>query len=570
MKKPDIRPYLHQFYRNNHLPFLGAAFHSVLGGALSLVLAWLIKELTDTISGTENALPLSTLLLAMTGLLGMLFALEFINYHSTPRFLERAMLQYKNFIFEKLSRKNITSFQDEATAAYISALSNDANNIEANYLSNQFALISSVITFCGAFIMMFLYSPLLTLIAVAVSLLPVAASMLTGTRLEQAERQVSDKNAHFIATLTDVLNGFSVIKSCKAENAVKNLFQQSNQTAEASKCRKRKIGCILSTIGSAAGIIAQFGVFIAGAYLALAGKGITAGVVIAFVQLMNYVISPIGQVPGILANQRACRALIEKLAGLLDSNVRDEGESIPHQLADRIEVQDLTFCYDGQTPVLNNLNIRFEAGKSYALVGASGSGKSTLLQLLMAAHDGYQGNICIDGTPLRQISCESLYELISMIQQNVFVFNASIRDNITMFQDFPEQEIDRAIRLSGLHRLTETRGMDYLCGENGSNLSGGEKQRISIARSLLRKSSVLLVDEATAALDAETAYQVSNAILDLDGLTRIVVTHALDENLLRRYDGILVLKSGTLLEQGSFDELMAKKQYFYSLYTVSQ
>lgn len=156
-----------------------------------------------------------------------------------------------------------------------------------------------------------------------------------------------------------------------------------------------------------------------------------------------------------------------------------------------------------------------------ALVGASGSGKSTLLNLMMAAQSEYQGTITYDDTNLREIRSEALYEMVSVIQQNVFVFNASIRDNITMFSEFPCEEVDRAIALSGLSQLIAERGEAYLCGENGSGLSGGEKQRISIARSLLKKSQVLLVDEATAALDAQTAYQVFQAILQLQGITRI-------------------------------------------------
>lgn len=139
-----------------------------------------------------------------------------------------------------------------------------------------------------------------------------------------------------------------------------------------------------------------------------------------------------------------------------------------------------------------------------------------------------------------------------------------------MFRDFSEEQIKEAIRLSGLSTLIYEKGVDYLCGENGSGLSGGEKQRISIARSLLKKSQVLLVDEATAALDAETAYQVLSAILGLENVTSIVVTHSLDEGLLKQYDGIITLKNGVIVETGSFDELIAEKGYFYSLFTISQ
>ena len=152
----------------------------------------------------------------------------------------------------------------------------------------------------------------------------------------------------------------------------------------------------------------------------------------------------------------------------------------------------------------------------------------------------------------------------------MFIFNATIRENITLFADFPKEAVERAIRLSGLSQLIAERGEDYLCGENGSGLSGGEKQRISIARSLLKNAQVLLVDEATAALDAQTAHQVSHALLDLSGMTRIVVTHTLEESVLRRYDAILTLRDGRIAEQGSFEELMERRGYFYSLYTVSQ
>lgn len=193
-----------------------------------------------------------------------------------------------------------------------------------------------------------------------------------------------------------------------------------------------------------------------------------------------------------------------------------------------------------------------------------------MLNLLMASYQNYDGAIYYDDTELRELSSGNIYEIETIIQQNVFVFNATIRDNITMFRDFPEEQTGEAIRLSGLSALIEEKGADYLCGENGSGLSGGEKQRISIARSLLKKSQVLLVDEATAALDAQTAYQVSSAILGLKGVTGIVVTHALDEALLKQYDGIITLKNGSIVEMGTFDELIAERGYFYSLFTISQ
>jgi len=193
-----------------------------------------------------------------------------------------------------------------------------------------------------------------------------------------------------------------------------------------------------------------------------------------------------------------------------------------------------------------------------------------LTNLLMAAHGGYEGRILYGDQELRDISCESLYDAVSMVQQSVFVFNASIRDNITMFSPFPAERVERAISQSGLSALIAERGEDYLCGENGCGLSGGERQRIAIARSLLRGTPVLLVDEATAALDKETAAYVVNALLNLRDLTQIMVKHTLDAEQLARYDSILAMKDGRLVEMGDFQTLMALRGYFYSLYTVAQ
>ena len=499
-----------------------------------------------------------------------IIVLKGISYYSKPRFMEMAMKQYKDFAFRKLTKKSISSFSVENTANYISAFSNDATTIENGYLEMQFNILANAITLIGALVMMIAYSPIMTIVACLFFVLPIGVSYITGNRIEKAERTISEKNSELVATLKDSLSGFSVIKSFKAENAISGLFTKSNTAVEQAKCNKRKLVTIISGLAGVAGVTAQLGTFLVGAFLALSGWGITPGILIVFIDLTANVINPIRELPEQLASKKAATALIDKLADSLEDNVREEGTHIPNQLGNGIILKNVTFGYEENCNILHDINTTFDAGKKYAIVGASGSGKSTLLNLLMASHGNYTGEICYDGYEVKEISSESLYDVVSMIQQNVFVFNASIRDNITMFHEFPKAEVDRAIELSGLAALVAERGEDYLCGENGSGLSGGEKQRISIARSLLKKSQVLLVDEATAALDAQTAFQVSNAILNLGGLTRIVVTHALDENLLKRYDCVLTLKNGSITESGSFDELMEKKGYFYSLYTISQ
>lgn len=559
-----------QFYKGNKIAFGVAVFSALFVGTLNLMASWLIQQLVDTISGVEGALDLGILALMTVGLIVAVIVFGLLEYFSKPRFMKKAIQQYKEFAFEKLLRKNINTFNDEAAASYISALSNDVTSIETNYLEKQFTMITSMVTFFGAFLLMLWYSPLLMLIVVLLIILPVIASALVGNKMEVAELDVSKKNETLTDTIKEIISGFSVVKSFKAEKALLQFFLKSNEAVEEAKCRKEKISIVIGIISATAGLLAQLGVFIAGAYLAMNGKGVTAGVVMAFVNLMNFILQPIAVMPEILANRKASMALMDKLCNSLNQNVSREKNCTLKKLEKGIEIADLTFGYKEEEEVLQGIDLQLEAGKSYALVGASGCGKSTLLNLLLSAYDNYKGHILYDGYELRDISSEALYDMVSVIQQNVVIFNASLQENITMFRDIPKEEVDKAIKAAGLLSFVKENGEDYLCGENGSFLSGGERQRISIARSLLRKVSVLLVDEATAALDKQTAHQVSNAILDVNNVMKVVITHSLEETLLARFDEIIVLKAGQIVEKGSFADLMKKKEYFYSLYTVAQ
>ena len=569
MKHNLRKEYTSQFYRGNHIVYLFAMLSAVGSICLNFGITWLLQQILDTISLVPGSLSIMTLSVLTGVLIALFVAFKLLSYWTEPEYLRRAMVQYKDYSFDKLTRKNLAAFRRESISEYLSGFSNDLNIIETDYLKSQFEIAVNMIALLGSTVMMLWYNPIMTIIAIAFCLLPVFASLLTGKKLENAGKQVSVNNAGFLASLRDALSGFSVMKSFRAENEIAKIVGQSNQRAEASKCQMGKLNIILYMLGTVAAVTAQLGTFLSGGALSASGYVITPGKLVAFLDLTGLFIMGIRELPALLAKRKAALALIDKLAENLENNAEEEGTEGMKPVEREIRLSHVSFAYEPEKPILRDISCFFQKGKSYAVVGASGSGKSTLLNLFMGA-DNYNGDIYFDNQELRKISSKALCDTISMIQQNVFVFNASIRDNITMFKEFPKEQVDEAIRLSGLSALVFEKGEQYLCGENGSNLSGGEKQRISIARSLLRKSQILLADEATAALDTETAYQVSDAILKLTDMTRIVVTHALDGNLLSRYDGILAMKSGRIIESGGFDELMEKKGYFYSLYTISQ
>lgn len=566
--KKKSREFIHQLYYKNRINFIVTIILTIAMSSLNLMISWLIQQIMDCTANQDmQALVRSAWIVIIVV---VIYTIANVMYRAVyPRFLQRAMQQYRDYAFSRLTQKSLRSFSKEGTALYVSALTNDCTSIENNYLAATFTLIELLFCFLGALIMMLYYSPVMLVLAVALSFLPVAVSMTAGNRLTEQEKEISKKNERFVSIVNELLSGFPVIKSFRAETQASRLFSQRNEQAEEAKKNKRRTEQLISLLANDAGIIAQMGIFLAGAWLAISGKGVTAGVVIVFVQLMNYILNPISQVPLLWSNRKAAIALMEKLSDALSENVREEGREKLNGFSEKIEVKDLTYGYEPESPVLKDLDVQFDAGKSYAIVGGSGSGKSTLLNLLMGSSSNYQGEICIDGVSIKNIESESLYQLMTSVQQNVFVFNDTIRNNVTMFHEFPDKEVTLALERSGLSEFIEKHGEEFVCGENGANLSGGERQRISIARALLRKSPILLVDEATAALDAVTARAVSFSILNLVGMTRIVVTHRLEEAILRRYDKILVMKNGTICEQGNFDTLMQQKGQFYSLFQIA-
>ncbi len=569
MKKTDAaRPYFQAFYKGNRLRFALTLVLMIAQVPITLVVSWILGEVIDTIAAADLARLGQLVLFTLCFAVAMTLT-DVLMHRVKTDFVHTALAQYKLEAFRRLSQKSISAFSRENTGRYISVITNDTGTIEEKYLLRRFFLVKDVLLFFGTLGMMFWYNVPLTLAAIGFSLLSIFVSVPMSGELAKRETAVSDENEQFISRVKDLLSGFAVIKSFKAEKEAKKLFGSSNTKLEHTKARRRWWSCMLSVTGwDICGMLLQFGIFILGAYFAIAGE-ITAGTVVIFTNLCNSLLQPVQNVPEYMGGIRSARALIQKLAQVTEENAAREGDAITPVLNNAIELSHLSFSYVPGEPVLKNISLRLESGKKYALVGASGSGKSTLLNLLMGGCEGYTGSVSIDGKELSSVSPDSLYDLMSLIGQSVFLFDDTIRRNITMFRDFPEEQVQSAVQRAGLASLFVQKGEDYRCGENGVGLSGGERQRVSIARCLLRGTPVLLLDEATAALDNQTAFAVTDSILHLDGLTRLVVTHRLESELLEQYDRIFVLRNGALHEEGTFRELMEDKGYFYSLYNVS-
>ncbi len=568
MKKPDpARPYIRAFYEHNRLRFLGTAALHLLEIPSMLAVSWLLGEVIDAV-GTGDRARLLRLLWAAAGVVVFLGAEETLYYRALSACLGRALTQYKSYAFRRLSEKGIGAFARESTGRYLSVLTGDVSTIGSDYLQTQFELVLLPLNFAATLVFLLAYSPALTGAALVLCVLPFLGVALFGPELTQREKALSDAGEGFVSRIRDLLSGFAVIKSFKSEKEAGRIFDGESRRLEQARSRRLLWRGAMQGVGGSLSVIMQFGIFFIGAYLTLRGR-ITVGTVLIFTNLANSLIQPVQQIPQLLAQRKAARGLLVKMADIVSENAAHSGEAVEPVLEDAIELRDVSFGYEADKPVLRDVSMRLEAGKKYALVGASGSGKSTLLNLLMGGCDGYTGSLTVDGKELREIDPDSLYDLESLIGQSVFLFDDTVRRNITMFRDFPQEAVDSAVERSGLAPVIREKGADYRCGEGGQGLSGGERQRVSIARALLRGTPVLLLDEATASLDNETARRITESVLALSGITRLAVTHRLEGELLARYDRIFVLRDGRLAEQGAFDELMARKGYFYSLYTVS-
>ena len=549
--------------------FLISMISMVILSAYNLIISWLLQKIIDLAAGIDKTPFYQLALVSLVSFL-VFIVFYFIFRYAHPKFLQTLSTSYKDLLFAKILRNNSRMVSEIGSGKFLSKLSNDLKSIEENYFDFYITLIDIGISFIGAIVLMLWYSPVLTMVAIALSILPLLASIPASKEITKTEKNLSKENADFMEFMRDTLSGYFVIKSFHAESELEGRFHEENVKIEKAKFLRRFAEENINLLSTAASVVMRLGVFLFGAWLSLSNRHITPGIVLAFLQLLTFVITPIEKIPSLFANRKAARSLIAQTEELFYEK-DDEQEKIEiNTLRSAIEVQNLSFSYENTEKALQAISLTIHAGKKYAIVGASGSGKSTLFKLLTKYSNEYDGNILFDGIDLRNITYSSLSEIISEVQQNVFVFHDSIYNNICLYKKISEEKFDYVIQKSGLSSLIQQKGKNFSCGANGSKLSGGEKQRISIARALLRNASVLFMDEASSALDEKTADEIMNSILDMPDITSLVITHRLNSTLLKKYDGIFVLHHGKIVEFGAFDELMKNKGLLYSLILLSQ
>lgn len=549
--------------KNYILAFSGKIIEAIANVLISIMFYFLIDGIADkNVSTIVKGIIVCAIMILFT-LISKLMVKKYMN-----QYIMTALSRYKMYIFKTILKKDISAYADISSGGFVNSFSNDLQLIETNYLKGSIEIFFYIFQLVMALITMAFLNIYIMMTIVIISLIPVFMSLRIGDDLIKKEKKTSDKNETFLDQIQELLNGFIVIKSFKSEEPILKIFDSKNFGLENTKNERRQADDSMSIIGTTAIGMMLIVIIVLGIIFSFKGLA-TLGSLFSFVQLTNYVAQPIEKLFPMITKYKASKVLIDKVIERLDNAKVKEGNKTIDSFSKSICLKDLSFSYDGSEDAVKDLNIEFKKNGSYAVVGLSGSGKTTLFKIMQGFYDDYHGSLTIDGVEIRDVSFDSLAKMIGVIQQNVFLFNASLQDNITMFGDFSQERLDDAVQKAGLRKLVDDKGYDYLCGDGGRNLSGGEQQRVSIARALLKNSSVLLMDEAMSALDNATAQEISEAVLSIPNITKILITHKLEESQLRKVDSIIVMRNGKVVEQGDFDTLVKERGTFWSLYNVS-
>ena len=569
-------PLSRNFFRNNCLNlFMAVLGTSVLSLAI-LSVPQLFQILIDYLSGSREY-SLRGIILLTAGIFLMEFFSAVATYFFRTKFSTRAVLQYRNFACAYLLKKKVADFYASNSSVYLSALSNDLMKIKEQFL-DQIPIITQIL-FCGigAMIVMLCYNVFLACMSCALSLIPFFAALYSGKNMGEMEGRLSTRNAEYLAFLKDFSIGFTIIKSYKVEAIFSKLHGAVNEKTEETMLKRERCVEKVNYFAAISGYVTRLSILFLSAYIAFTRHSISIGTVIAFSQLIHYLIDPLSSLPSMLTEAKAAYRLTDKFWDTMKreeepqntpENNRVKEEQIAEMLRGELLFNHICFSYSEGKEVLKELNLRVKEGEKVVLLGTSGSGKSSILKILMGMERAQSGTIRIGGQDTMDLGEDRIFKEISYIQQEVFIFDGTIRENICLFQTYREEELQSVIERAGLRNLVKEKGLSYRCGENGAALSGGERQRISIARSLLRKTPILLADEITASLDKENSYLVLDTLLNIENTTEILVLHDLDSRILSRVDRICVLKNGKVEEEGNFTELLEKKGYFYALYHV--
>jgi ATP-binding cassette subfamily C protein len=543
-------------------------FMTIIVSFLNVSFAFLLKYIIDI--STNGTLDEYLVVVISCIIITLVFCIVkyFVDYLKN-NYIRRTMKYIKSDIVNQIFKKNIYNFNENKSSNYISILTNDMVILENDLINSIFILASTFTSFLIGVFALFKINVYVTILAIIISVLTAVIPMIFAKKIGFFKQKLSKEYGNYTHKVKDIFNGFEIIKTFNLIDIYQNIFDKSNIELEMRKYNMNQYIIRYKAVTSLLNNFTVLGIFLIGGYFILTNR-LTAGSTIASLQLISNIILPVAGVGVYINTIKSNSKLIERINKIIAGKEKSNKKSI-NELNKGIKLNELCF-FIGKKQILKNVSIEFEINKKYVIVGESGSGKSTLLKVLLGYYDSYNGEIFIDNLNLKDINDCDLYNLISIIHQNVYMFDDTIENNIILYENYLKNRLNSVSHKVNLNKITEDKkdGINYVVGENGVNLSGGEKQRISIARAIIREPEVLLLDEATSALDGNSSSDIDTEFFKLKNKLSIVITHKLNKNILEKYDEIIVMKNGEIAEKGSFEELLLKKGVLYNMYIIDK
>ena len=555
-------------------PYWLMAVGTIACAILSLGFAFAYPKLTqfvvDDVIGQRR---MDRLLPAMLGLIGAFLLRDVFNslrIRINNTFEQNVIYDMRRDVYARLQRLPVNYFDQRSSGDLMTRVIEDVNSVERVLIDGTEQGTVAVLSIVG--VLAILFSTNASLAAVALAPLPLLAGgaywyTSTAHRRYRAQRQAASA---MNALLMDNLQGIRQIKAFGRQSHEDERFAQRADDLRASTLGVMRVWALYSPAMSFAASLGMGLVLWKGGILVMQGT-MTLGSLIGFLFYLALFYEPVGRLHGLNQMLQAARAAGERVFDILDFETERHGKdgrgTLPVPVRGAVVYEDVSFAYTAERPVLDRITLHARPGEMIALVGPTGSGKSTLVNLLPGFYELGGGSITIDGHDIRQLSLTSLREQISVVSQEPFLFNGTVRENILYGRlDASEEELVAAARAANCHdfiaRLPE--GYDSRVGERGVKLSVGEKQRVSIARALLKNAPILILDEATASVDTATEKLIQEALERLmRNRTSFVIAHRL--STIRRADQILVLRQGKIIERGTHDELIDREGLYAKL-----
>ena len=481
------------------------------------------------------------------------------------------LTELKKDVFSGIMKMDFARFRKEPSSYYVSLIQRDIRKISTDYYDSVCGIYRVLACFMVTFAILIWINPWLCLLNVLISFLSVSLPQMLGNKIEAASKKATDNAAEYQGVVSDALLGFNTIKIFSITDKIKEQIEKRNIKYEKSEYESIRINYIVSYISV---ICSQLGFMVTmaiGAVLVLKGK-MTVGGVVAISQLIGGILAPFQELPMFITNLKSIKVVKEKIEKIIREN--EEDKVAPDvDLADDFDVKldRISVSYE-EKEVLHDVSMNFKKNKKYVIVGESGCGKSTLAKLIVKMVNCDSGDLKIGNTKLDDLPDEQLYKIVNYMQQEVFLFDDTLWNNITLYQDYSKEEVEKIIDCVGLRDYVQEleNGLFTKVNGNGYNLSGGQKQRIGIARSLLSGAKIIILDEITSNLDVVLEKKIEDTIFGLENVTVIMITHSLNKDTLNKAEQIFVLKNGKVYEEGTFSELMEQKGLLYGYHLIAE